>query len=123
MSNSRAVQPKAHWTVWLMAIMPGVMAVSFIVQALQARLILGRNPRACLDAVSSPIFDLHRHAGELLLLATLFAVLPIFVVTAAVRCVKRKPTGFPALCFALGTALCGLLVVTNPWNYVDWWLD
>jgi len=123
MNNHLAMTPRIHWAVWLLAVIPGVLGVSFFVQALHARLILGRNPITCIDGISSPTFEIHRHLGELLLLATLFGVLPLFLCTSVVRGLKRMPTWKPVLLFGSGIALCVLLVVMNPWNYVNWWLD
>ena len=123
MNNPISITSRIHWAVWFLAVIPGVLGASFLVQALHARLILGRNPITCIDGINSPSFVMHRHVAELLLLATLYGVLPLFLCTSLVRRLKRMPIRNPVLLFGSGIALCVLLVFMNPWNYVSWWLD
>jgi hypothetical protein len=107
----------------MIAVVPTLVFLSFLIQAIQARLILGRSLRTCVDEIPGRLFEAHRFGGDFLFLFTVLLVIPLFSAFILLRKIRRGFVGKLGRIFMAGLAMCLGFIVVDPWNYVSWWLD
>jgi len=107
----------------LVAGVPSLIFLSFLIQAIQARLILGRSLRTCVDEIPDRLFEAHRFGGDFFFLFTVLLVVPLFSIFILMRKIRRGSIGKLGRIFMAGLALCLGFILVDPWNYVSWWLD
>lgn len=124
MSDNAPKKQRPSWT-WICSLSSFLLLLTFVSMAFHIRLGLGHWPTPMTENYHTTAFRTHEHVLIAVLLFTVYAAVPLWVVCLCFRRLRlsRRAHVMKAAVYGLGWLLILLASKYDPTTFTEWFLD
>ena len=125
MPTNQTTERRRPLLTWLCMISPFVLGLAYVTMGLHIRLGLGHWPKPMVENYQTLAFRIHEGAFFVVMLFTVFAAVPLWVVFLCFRRLRLswRAHAAQALTYGLGWLVILVAGKLDPTTFTDWFLD